>query len=137
GLEAGQFDLLAGAMFMNQTRCAAVLFSEPIYAVAYSLVYRTDLSPAPTSLAEVADSDLVLGVVSGTVQQRAAEAAGITGNRLLAVENYQSTVDAVLADRVDVVLGVEVQLAEIMGDNAELEISEHIPEMASSGSGVI
>ena len=137
GLEAGQFDMLAGAQFMNQTRCATVLFSEPIYVVGYSLAYKTGLSPEPTSLAEVVASDMMIGVVSGTVQERALIAEGVPTNRILAVENYQSTVDALRADRVDVVFGVEIQMAEIIGNDSSLTISPHVPEMANSGSGVI
>lgn len=134
GLQASQFDIIAGSLFMRQSRCEQVLFSDPIIVSTYSLVTRAGEDSPLLSVKEAIDAGLTIAVISGTVQDDEVDALGLPSDRKLALPDIQSTVDALLAGRVDTVVDINTEI-EALGNASRLQIGPAVPDMPISGSG--
>ena len=106
GLQAGQFDLIAAGMYINEERAEQILFSDPDYCVAEGLAVE---SGNPHGIVDytsfVDDPDLTLAVATGTVEVGYAEDAGIPDDQLEVFPDIDSMYEALEAGEVDAVSG--------------------------------
>lgn len=138
GLQASQFDVVAGALYMNETRCAAAAISEPIVVGTYSFLHAADLANPPATLADLAKAeDLKVGIISGSLQLKAAIAAGVSEDRILQVANVRDEVDALTQNRVQVTIENTAALKGIVGEDASVTITAPVPDLPHVGSGAI
>ncbi|MGK2929253.1 MAG: transporter substrate-binding domain-containing protein [Acidimicrobiales bacterium] len=106
GLQAGQFDMIAAGMYINEERAEQILFSDPDYCIAEGLAV-----PAgnPEGIVDydsfVENSDLTLAVATGTVEVGYAEDAGIPDGQLEVFADIDSMYSALEAGEVDAVTG--------------------------------
>ena len=106
GLQAGQFDMIAAGMYINEERAEQILFSDPDYCIAEGLAV-----PAgnPEGIVDydsfVENPDLTLAVATGTVEVGYAEDAGIPDDQLEVFADIDSMYDALEAGEVDAVTG--------------------------------
>jgi polar amino acid transport system substrate-binding protein len=137
GLQAKRFDVLAGDLFMKQSRCALVNFSEPTTVVTYSYLIKADLKDRPVTVTDLVTKKLRVAVQSGTLQDAVAQKAGLSGKYLLQVPDGRSSVDALKTGRVDAVLDGRVALEALLTPGqTELVVTDTVPDMPVTGAGV-
>lgn len=106
GLQAGQYDLIAAGMYINEERAEQILFSDPDYCVAEGLAVEAG---NPHGIVDyqsfVDDPDLTLAVATGTVEVGYAEDAGIPDDQLRVFADIDSMYEALEAGEVDAVTG--------------------------------
>lgn len=104
GLLAGNYDLIAAGMFINDERAAQILFTDPDYCGTTSLAVHAgnpfDLSDFDSV---AANPDVRFGLQSGTAEVGYAEAAGIPESQIQLFATAADLFDALVADRVDAV----------------------------------
>lgn len=106
GLQAGQYDLIAAGMYINEDRAEQILFTDPDYCIAEGLAV-----PAgnPEGIVDydsfLENSDLTLAVATGTVEVGYAEDAGIPDDQLQVFADIDSMYSALEAGEVDAVTG--------------------------------
>jgi ectoine/hydroxyectoine ABC transporter solute-binding protein len=106
GLQAGQFDMIAAGMYINEERAEQILFSDPDYCVAEGLAVAAG---NPHGIVDynsfVENPDLTLAVATGTVEVGYAEDAGIPDDQLSVFPDIDSMYEALEAGEVDAVTG--------------------------------
>ncbi|WP_178106737.1 ectoine/hydroxyectoine ABC transporter substrate-binding protein EhuB [Pseudomonas mangiferae] len=103
GLQARRFDLVSTGMFMNKQRCAAVLFSQPDTCSAQTFMVPKGNPKKLHSFADVAaDPALKITMAPGSMEVRAAKAAGVKDAQMLTNSDVQSKLKLLQSGRVDV-----------------------------------
>ncbi len=106
GLQAGQYDLIAAGMYINEERAEQILFSDPDYCVAEGLAVPAGNPEGIVDYNSFLDnSDLTLAVATGTVEVGYAEDAGIPDGQLQVFADIDSMYSALEAGEVDAVTG--------------------------------
>ena len=106
GLQAGQFDLIAAGMYINEERAEQILFSDPDYCVAEGLAVEAGNPHDIVDYQSFVDNpDLTLAVATGTVEVGYAEDAGIPDDQLEVFPDIDSMYQALAAGEVDAVSG--------------------------------
>lgn len=122
GLNAGRMDAIAAGMFITPGRAEQVLFADPDYCATTSLAVPEDNPDGLTDFQSVLDSDVTLGVVTGTAELTYAQEIGIPDSRLEEFPGIPDVFDGLAAGRVDAVAltraTVETQTAELDGFEA-------------------
>ncbi|HSP05506.1 MAG TPA: transporter substrate-binding domain-containing protein [Acidimicrobiales bacterium] len=106
GLQAGQYDLIAAGMYINDERAEQILFSDPDYCVAEGLAVPAGNPEGIVDYTSFVDNpDLTLAVATGTVEVGYAEDAGIPDDQLQVFADIDSMYAALEAGEVDAVTG--------------------------------
>lgn len=112
GLQAGQFDLIAAGMYINEERAGQILFSDPDYCIAESLAVAAGNPEGIVDYQSFVDNpDLTLAVAAGTVEVGYAEDAGIPDDQLAVFQDIDGMYDALEAGEVDAVTGTAATVA--------------------------
>jgi polar amino acid transport system substrate-binding protein len=112
GLTAGRYDVVAAGMFINPERAESALFSNPDYCGTTAFAVPEGNPDNLTDFPSVADSDAVLGVLSGAVEVGYAEDNGVPGDQLETLPEVADLFDALEAGRVDAVALTSVTVRE-------------------------
>ncbi|MCO8128901.1 transporter substrate-binding domain-containing protein [Acidimicrobiia bacterium EGI L10123] len=106
GLQAGQYDLIAAGMYINEERAEQILFSDPDYCIAEGLAVPAGNPEGIVDYNSFVDNpDLTLAVATGTVEVGYAEDAGIPDDQLQVFADIDSMYAALEAGEVDAVTG--------------------------------
>ncbi len=105
GLQAGQFDLIAAGMFINEERAAQILFSDPDYCVSESLLVPEGNPDDLTDYQSVIDSGVTIAVLTGGVEEGYVEQAGVPPEQIELFGDVNDQYEAIEAGRVDAVTG--------------------------------
>ena len=106
GLQAGQYDMIAAGMYINEERAEQILFSDPDYCIAESLAVPAGNPEGIVDYQSFVDNpDLTLAVATGTVEVGYAEDAGIPDSQLQVFADIDSMYGALEAGEVDAVTG--------------------------------
>ncbi|MBO0876972.1 MAG: ectoine/hydroxyectoine ABC transporter substrate-binding protein EhuB [Pseudonocardia sp.] len=135
-LQAGQIDIICAALFMKESRCATVLFSEP------DAVSDDAFAVAPTNpkgiraIKDLAATKARVSVVGGTLEASTLEQHGIKDQALL-VQDNKAGVEALTAGRVDAYLGPSLTIHEISRQGgAAFDVVRPVPEIPVTGAAV-
>ena len=102
GLRAGRYDMIAAGMFITEERASQALFTDPDYCGTTAFAVPRGNPERVTDFASVvANDDVTLGVVTGSVEAGYAEAAGVPANRVSKFDGTADVVDALRAGRID------------------------------------
>lgn len=104
GLLGGAFDVVAAGIAVTSDRCARVRFSNPVNCVHQGFAVRADDGRALGSYEDVvAEPDLRVAVLEGSIEQADLAARGLPAERLLTLPDPESLRAALLDGTADVV----------------------------------
>jgi polar amino acid transport system substrate-binding protein len=108
GLQAGQYDMVAAGMFITPDRAEDTAFSNPDYCGTIAFAVEEGNPNGLTDFASVTETDAVLGVLGGAVEEGYAVDSGIPDDQISRFGDVPSLFDALTAGRVDAVPLTEV-----------------------------
>ncbi len=121
GLEAGRFDMIAAGMFINPDRCQQIQFSDPDYCVPEAFAVEKGNPMGITSFDDIAaNSDIKVGIPTGTVEEGYAMDAGAADNQIVSFDTIQDAGEALADGRVDAIAATSLAISaelERLGDN--------------------
>lgn len=124
GLKAGRFDMVAASQAVLPQRCQQVDFS--IVGSSYGeglLVQAGNPQDIHGYEAFVENSDLQLGIVSGADQLEFAQAMGIPGGQLVAIQSNADALSAVATGRIDAYAGTSLTVAGLAKESDKVEVA--------------
>jgi polar amino acid transport system substrate-binding protein len=124
GLQAGQFDMITAGMFINEERAEQIHFSDPDYCVSQAFAVEEGNPSDITDFESVAESDAVLAVLSGAVEEEYAQMADVPDGQLELFTSVDAQYDALVAGRVDVVAGTSLTVQTQVDARDGLEATE-------------
>jgi polar amino acid transport system substrate-binding protein len=123
GLERDQFDVVAAGMFITPERCDRVSFATPDMVHPSALLLPSDGSTDLRDLNDVVESEAVLAVLNGSLDQQHAEIAGVPDDRIELVASSADGARLVVDGRADAYLSFSVVLRWlVLEEDLPLEI---------------
>lgn len=113
GLKAGRFDVIAAGMYVTPERAQQVLFTDPHYQIADTLLVAKGNPRKLHSYADIANKKLKLAVMAGTVEYGYARAAGIPDSRILQVPTTTAQLQAVRSRRAQAAVGTQLTMKNL------------------------
>ncbi len=136
GLQAGRWDVVAAGLFMKQSRCAAVLYSEPTIVSTESFGVLAGNPENITTVASVKENpDLKIAVLSGAFEQGILNDAGVPASQQVQVRDGRSGVEAVKARRADAFFLPTLSLKELVGNDDAIDVTEAVEDAPITGAG--
>lgn len=140
GLLAGRYDVIAAGMYVTPERAEQVLFTDPHYKLGDGLLVSKGNPKNLKSYEDfIKNKKARLAVMAGTVQYRAARAAGVPEGQILQVPNVIAQLQAVRTRRADAAAATLLtarELAEKGGSAVEV-IADFDGGPASVGYGAL
>ncbi len=134
GLNANRWDIIAAGLFMKQSRCGQILYSEPDIVSTESFAVPAGNPKKLTSVASVkSDPSLKIAVLPGGFEEGALKTANVPGSQMVNVPDGRSGVEAVQAGRADAFLLPTLSLGDLK--TAGIEITPAIKDIQQTGSG--
>lgn len=124
GIQAGQYDMIAAGMFINPERAEQVAFSSPDYCATTALAVAEGNPLGLSDFQSIADSDAVLGVLGGAVEEGYALDSGVPEDQVQTFGDTPSVFDALSAGRIDAVALTEPTVLTQVADREGLEATE-------------
>ena len=117
GLQAGRFDIATGGLYITPQRCKLVAFSESTLKVPDAAVVRKGNPKGIASFADIAKKqDVIFGATRGSVTAQRADAEGVPKDRQLLFQDNASTLSALQAGRVDVMVSTSGAAIALLAD---------------------
>ncbi|MEU1297973.1 MULTISPECIES: ectoine/hydroxyectoine ABC transporter substrate-binding protein EhuB [unclassified Streptomyces] len=114
GLLSFQFDVVVAGMFINRTRCQAVLFSDPDYESKDAFLVRKGNPRGVRSYKDVAEQGLRMGTGVGYAEYEYAVANGVRESRIQTYGDQIAGMEALEAGRVDCFAGTALTMIEAL-----------------------
>lgn len=136
GLDAGRWDVVAAGLFMKESRCAAVAYSEPVIVSTESFGVPTGNPKNITTIQDVLDNpDLKIAVLTGGFEEGILKTAGVPSGQQVLVKDARSGVEAIGANRADAFLLPTLSLKDLAEAGGAVEVTEPIEDAPRTGSG--
>ncbi|TFD58180.1 ectoine/hydroxyectoine ABC transporter substrate-binding protein EhuB [Cryobacterium sp. Hh38] len=136
GLNANRWDVVAAGLFMKQSRCAAVAYSEPVIVSTES--YGTPVGN-PKNITTIADAldnpDFKIAVLSGGFEEGILKTAELPESQVVLVKDSRSGMEAVTANRADAFLLPTLSLKSLVEQDPSIEVTDPIDDAPRTGSG--
>ncbi|VVE21491.1 chain amino acid ABC transporter substrate binding protein [Pandoraea horticolens] len=135
GVQEGRWDMTV-PLFVSAERARSVAFSVPVWALGDGFVVRHGNPKALVRYESVATrSDVILGLVTGTVQRDTAMNAGVPDKRIVTFKRQSDAVAALVAGEIDAYAATALGNREIAAAHRELEAVAH--EATANGSAPV
>lgn len=136
GLNADRWDVVAAGLFMKQSRCAAVAYSEPVIVSTESYGVPIGNPKDITTIQDAIDNaDLKIAVLSGGFEEGILKNMGVPDGQHVLVKDARSGMEAVTANRADAFLLPTLSLLSLIEQDASIEVTEPIEDAPRTGSG--
>lgn len=137
GLSAGRWDMVTAGLFMDQERCAAVLYSSPVLVSTESFAVPAGNPMNLTSIQDVTSNpDITVAVLGGSYELRAAQNLGVPKSQLQTYPLAPDALSALSAGRVAAVLLPTLTLQQIKNEQGgNFVVTEPLDEIPKTGSG--
>jgi len=136
GLNADRWDVIAAGLFMKQSRCAAVAYSEPVIVSTESYGVPIGNPKDITTIQDVLDdSSLKIAVLTGAFEEGILKTAGVPADQMVLVKDSRSGMEAVTANRADAFLLPTLSLRSLVEQDASIEVTDPIEDAPRTGSG--
>lgn len=102
GLQANRFDMITAGMYITSARAEEVAFANPEYQIGGGLVVAAGNPHNLNSYWDIADNpDVTIAVMAGGLEYDHLIEVGVSEDQIVTVSDQPSTIDALLAGRVD------------------------------------
>jgi len=136
GLNANRWDVVAAGLFMKQSRCAAVAYSEPIIVSTESYGTPVGNPKNITTLADIQENtDLKIAVLSGGFEEGILKTIELPQDQIVLVKDSRSGMEAVTANRADAFLLPTLSLRALVEQDPSIEVTDPIEDAPRTGSG--
>lgn len=137
GLRAGRWDMVTAGLFMDQERCAAVLYSAPVLVSTESFAVPAGNPESILSINSVIEKpDLTIAVLGGSYELRAATNLGVPESQLQTYPLAPDAIAALRAGRVGAVLLPTLTLKQLKEQQGgDFEVTAALDEIPKTGSG--
>ena len=136
GLNADRWDVVAAGLFMKQSRCAAVAYSEPVIVSTESFGTLPGNPKDITTIADIlANPDLKIAVLSGGFEEGILKTAEVPSGQQVLVKDARSGMEAVTANRADAFLLPTLSLKSLIEQDPSIEVTAPIEDAPRTGSG--
>jgi polar amino acid transport system substrate-binding protein len=134
GLNANRWDIIAAGLFMKQSRCAQVAYSQPQLVSTESFAVPAGNPKGLTDVAAVkADPAVRVAVLPGGFEDGALKTAGVPPAQTVNVPDGRSGIEAVQAGRADAFFLPTLSLNSLKTEG--IEITPPIQDVQQTGSG--
>jgi polar amino acid transport system substrate-binding protein len=134
GLNARRWDVIAAGLFMKQSRCEAVAYTEPVIVSTESFAVKPGNPKNILTVADVkADPKIKCAAITGAFEEGILTSAGVPEKQIVGVKDGVSGVDALKAGRADAFLLPTLSLQEITSGG--FDITEVVSDAPKTGSG--
>lgn len=136
GLQAGRWDVVAAGLFMKQSRCSQVAYTEPVIVSTESFGVPPGNPKNITSIQDVLDDkSLKIGVLPGAFEEGILDTAGVPKSQWVSVPDGRGGVSAVKAGRADAFLLPTLSLEALAENDSGFEVTDVIEDAPKTGSG--
>ncbi|MEB3368575.1 ectoine/hydroxyectoine ABC transporter substrate-binding protein EhuB [Saccharopolyspora mangrovi] len=134
GLNASRWDIIAAGLFMKQSRCSQIRYSEPQIVSTESFAVPAGNPKRLTGVAAVkADPALKIAVLPGGFEDGALKTAGVPASQVVNIPDGRSGIEAVQAGRADAFFLPTLSLNALKTEG--IEITGAITDVQQTGSG--
>ena len=136
GLNANRWDVIAAGLFMKESRCAQVLYSEPVIVSTESFATPKGNPKGITSVAAIlADPSLRIAVLPGGFEEGVLKTANVPASQQVKINDGRSGLEALKANRADAFMLPTLSLQALAADDSSFDISEPLDDAPRTGSG--
>jgi polar amino acid transport system substrate-binding protein len=136
GLKANRWDAIAAGLFMKQSRCAEVLYSEPVIVSTESFAVPKGNPKNIATVADVlADKSLKIAVLPGGFEEGILKTQGVPESQQVKVNEGRSGIEALRAGRVDAFMLPTLSLRALEDEKSDFEVTDPIEDAPRTGSG--
>ncbi|WP_162234084.1 ectoine/hydroxyectoine ABC transporter substrate-binding protein EhuB [Mycolicibacterium goodii] len=135
-LKSGQVDVIAAGLFMKQSRCAEVAYTEPVIVSTESFAVPPGNPGNITTIGDVLDNPATkVAVLPGGFEEGILIAAKVPQSQRVIVRDNVSGVEALAAGRVDAFLLPSLSLRGMAEVNKRFDVTAPIEDAPATGSG--
>ena len=139
GLQARRFDLIAAGMYVTPERAQEINFSNPTYAIGEAfLVAKGNPQDLHSYEDVVANPNVRLGVMGGSVEVGYAESVGVPSDQLVIFRNYPIAISGLTSGQVDAVAATMLTANDLLGKSgdAEIELARPFSDPVIDGNSI-
>jgi len=135
-LQADRVDVIAAGLFMKQSRCAEVVYSEPVIVSTESFGVPTGNPDGILTVQDVLDNpDLKIAVLPGGFEQGILNSAGVSKDQQLNVNDNITGIEAVKNDRANAFFLPTLSLEELAETVGGFQLTPVVEDAPKTGSG--
>lgn len=136
GLNANRWDAITAGLFMKQSRCGQVLYSEPVIVSTESFAVLPGNPKHILKIADiVANHNLNIAVLPGAFEEGILKTANVPDGQRVKVTDGRSGVEAVMAGRADGFLLPTLSLQALRKNDTGFDVTPPIEDAPKTGSG--
>ncbi|MBA0127662.1 ectoine/hydroxyectoine ABC transporter substrate-binding protein EhuB [Haloechinothrix sp. YIM 98757] len=136
GLQANRWDVVAAGLFMKQSRCAEVLYSEPTIVSTESFAVLAGNPEEITTVASVKEnSGVKVAALGGAFEEGVLQDADVPEDQIVPVQDGRSGIEAVKAGRADAFFLPTLSLNDLLEGDDEMEVTDPVEDAPVTGAG--
>lgn len=136
GLEADRWDAITAGLFMKQSRCGQVAYSEPVIVSTESFAVAKSNPKKILKVADVlANQDLRIAVLPGGFEEGILKTAKVPASQQVKVNDGRSGVEALKAGRADAFFLPTLSLESLQQADKSFEVTAPVEDAPRTGSG--
>jgi polar amino acid transport system substrate-binding protein len=124
GLNSQQFDMVSAGMYINEDRCAQVIFADPEYQMLDCYIVRKGNPKNLTSYQDIKRTGAKMATGTGYAEIDYAIANGIPEKEIVILQDPVAGLNAVESGRVDVFAGTALTVREVVRKSTKAEATE-------------
>jgi len=124
-VDGQRFDLIAAGMFIMVDRCEDIIFSDPDFCALEAFAVRTGEAAGFSDYRSVADADVQIGVIRGSVESEYLKALEVDDARVHKYRRADGLIQALRAREIEVVALNSIALRRVLATADEaIEMTE-------------
>lgn len=136
GLKANRWDAVTAGLFMKESRCSQVLYSEPVIVSTESFGVKPGNPKKILTVASVlASPDLKIVVLPGSFEEGILKTAKVPDSQMIRINDNRGGVEAVAAGRADAFLLPTLSLQALNKKDKGFEVTAPVSDAPRTGSG--
>lgn len=136
GLKANRWDAITAGLFMKQSRCAEVLYSEPVIVSTESFGVPPGNPKHITTVKSVLDNPkLKIVVLPGGFEEGILQTAKVPDSQLIRINDNRSGVEAVISGRADAFFLPTLSLKALAQNEKGFDVTPPVQDAPKTGSG--